>query len=102
MKVVFTFNGAPAEWEVHPGETLFEALKREGHYTSKRGCNTGDCGVCIVMIDGENVHSCQVFAGSVEGQTVCCLDGIVYRDKKTGNVVVKPASARMNSSSRHV
>ncbi len=102
MKVLFTFNGEAAAWEAHPGETLFEVLKREGHYMTKRGCSTGDCGVCIVTIDGENVHSCQVFAGSVEGQSVCSLDGIVYRDRKTGDVVVKPAPARSNPPSAGV
>lgn len=89
MKVVFTLNGNPAEWDVHPGETLFETLKREGHYTQKRGCNTGDCGVCIVNIDKEPVHSCLAFAGSVEGQAIETIEGIVYRSKKTGEVVIK-------------
>lgn len=98
MIVRFTMNGEPAAWDVHPGETLFEALKREGHYTTKRGCSTGDCGVCIVTIDGENVHSCQAFAGSVEGQDVCSLDGVVYRDKKTGEVVVRRKPAPTEST----
>lgn len=89
MKVDFTLNETRVEWDVHPGETFFETLKTEGFYTQKRGCNTGDCGVCIVMIDGEPVHSCQVFSGSVEGQAVRTIEGVVYRSKKTGEVVVK-------------
>lgn len=90
MLVVFTINGASSTWDVHPGETLFETLKREGFYTTKRGCCTGDCGVCIVKIDGEAVHSCLAFAGSIEGQEIETIEGIVYRSKKTGEVVVRP------------
>ncbi|MEK8022177.1 MAG: 2Fe-2S iron-sulfur cluster-binding protein [Candidatus Hydrogenedentota bacterium] len=89
MKVAFTLNGDQVTWDVHPGETFFETLKMEGHYSAKRGCNTGDCGVCIVTLDGENIHSCQIFSGSVEGQCVRTIDGIVYRNKKTGEVIVK-------------
>jgi aerobic carbon-monoxide dehydrogenase small subunit len=90
VKVGFTLNETPTEWDVHPGETLFETLQREGFYTKKRGCNTGDCGVCIVKIDGDHVHSCQIFAASVEAQDVRTIEGIVYKSKKTGEVIVKP------------
>jgi carbon-monoxide dehydrogenase small subunit len=93
VKVDFTLNGTPTKWDVHPGETLFETLQREGHYTKKRGCNTGDCGVCIVKIDGDNVHSCQIFAASVEAQDVRTIEGVVYRSKKTGEVVVRQKPA---------
>lgn len=93
MKVRFTLNETPAEWDVHPGETLFETLQREGFYTKKRGCNTGDCGVCIVKIDGDHVHSCQTFSASVEGQDVRTIEGIVYKSKKTGEVIVRSAPA---------
>lgn len=89
MNLVFTLNGNKAEWDVHPGETFFETLKNEGFFAKVRGCSTGDCGVCIVKMNGENVHSCQVFSGSVESQDVVMYEGVVYKDQKTGEVKVK-------------
>lgn len=97
MKVGFALDGKDVEWDVHPGETFFETLKNEGHYVAKRGCSTGDCGVCIVTLGGENVHSCQIFSGSVEGQEIGLYEGTVYRDKKTGEVKQKPSQVKKRS-----
>lgn len=94
MKVNFTFNGEETEWDVHPGETLFETIKNEGYYGTKRGCNTGDCGTCTVTIDGESVNSCQVFTCAVEEQEVKTIEGVVFRKRKTGEVVIHPVQKK--------
>lgn len=95
MLVKFTMNGEEVEWDVHPGETLFETIRREGFYGTKRGCNTGDCGTCTVHIDGEAVNSCQVFTGSVQDQEVKTIEGLVGRSKKTGELVIHPVQQQM-------
>ncbi|RMH57280.1 MAG: (2Fe-2S)-binding protein [Candidatus Hydrogenedentota bacterium] len=94
MKVQFTFNGSKVEWDVHPGETLFETIRREGYYGTKRGCNTGDCGTCTVLINGDPVNSCQVFTASLEGSEVRTIEGVVYRDRKTGEVIRHPVQEK--------
>ena len=53
-------------------------MLREGlNVTSpKRGCDTGDCGTCTVLIDGEPIRSCVTIALTVEGKEVTTLEGL--------------------------
>jgi carbon-monoxide dehydrogenase small subunit len=90
MKITFTFNDAPVEWEIPAGEILIETLRRLGWYGTKRGCNTGDCGTCTVRIDGAAVNACQVFTASLEGQTLQTIEGLASRDVATGQAVLHP------------
>ncbi|HDR90753.1 MAG TPA: (2Fe-2S)-binding protein [candidate division Zixibacteria bacterium] len=66
------------EFEVDfPGEiTLLELLRDSGHTEVKAGCHTGECGACVVLLDGELVNSCQVLAGSCMGAEVTTVKGI--------------------------
>lgn len=94
MILSFTLNGDPTEWEIHPGETLLEALRRHGHYGVKRGCNTGDCGVCTVHLDGEAVRSCQIFAAAAAGRAVTTIEGLAERHPETGETILHPLQQR--------
>lgn len=76
MRIELTLNGAPATWEVEPGERLLDALRRGGCISVKRGCETGDCGCCAVLLDDEPVSSCVVAAARAQGRTVTTLEGL--------------------------
>ena len=76
MKVKFNLNGEDVEWRVEPNDVLLDVLRREGFYGSKRGCSTGDCGTCTVLVNGEAQNSCLVFAASVEDQIVTTIEGV--------------------------
>jgi aerobic-type carbon monoxide dehydrogenase small subunit (CoxS/CutS family) len=76
MDIQLTLNEAPTSWRILPGETLLEALRRHGCYSVKRGCETGDCGACTVLLAGQPVNSCVVLAGRARGQTVTTLEGL--------------------------
>ena len=57
--------------------TLLEVLRDKLHITSpKVGCNTGDCGTCSVLLNGELVRSCITNALSTQGQEVVTVEGI--------------------------
>ena len=57
--------------------TLLEVLRDKLHITSpKVGCNTGDCGTCSVLLDGELVRSCITNALSTQGKEVVTVEGI--------------------------
>jgi aerobic carbon-monoxide dehydrogenase small subunit len=90
MKIKFTFNSTPVEWDVPAGEVLIETLRRLGWYGTKRGCNTGDCGTCTVNIDGEAVNACQVFTATLEGQSLRTIEGLAGRDVATGQAALHP------------
>ena len=76
MRIELTLNGAPAAWDVAPGERLLDALRDCGCVSVKRGCETGDCGCCAVLLDGEPVSSCVVAAARAQGRVVTTLEGL--------------------------
>ena len=76
MKVDLTLNGRHAQWEAAPGATLLAVLRDEGLVAAKRGCETGDCGACTVLLDGQPVNGCVVAAARAHGHRVTTLEGL--------------------------
>ena len=75
-------NGDPIDFLCHDSQTLLSALRDElGMTGTKEGCGTGDCGACSVILDGQLVCSCLVFAPEVEGRTVETIEGLARRDR---------------------
>jgi carbon-monoxide dehydrogenase small subunit len=70
-------NGQPYEGAVNPKTTLVEFLRDEiGLTGTKRACNSGACGSCTVLVDGQAVNSCSVLALQVEGRHVTTIEGL--------------------------
>lgn len=70
-------NGDVRELDVHPGDTLLEALRDKlGVKSPKCGCDMGDCGSCTVMLDGFSVRSCLVLAVEADGRAVTTVEGL--------------------------
>ena len=75
-------NGQDYEIAVEPGRTLLDVLRYELRLTgTKEGCGTGSCGSCTVLLDGEAVNSCLVFAVEVEGKEITTIEGLSQRGK---------------------
>jgi aerobic carbon-monoxide dehydrogenase small subunit len=73
----FTLNGDPVELGVRPEETLVQTLReRLGLTGTKQGCDLGDCGSCLVLLDGEPVLSCLMLAADAEGHAVVTIEGL--------------------------
>jgi aerobic-type carbon monoxide dehydrogenase small subunit (CoxS/CutS family) len=76
MKIELVLNTVATTWEIQPGETLLDALRRYGCLSVKRGCETGDCGACTVLLDGEPVNACVVAAARAQRHLVTTLEGL--------------------------
>ncbi len=75
-KVCFVLNGREVEFEVEPGMTLLELLRREGLKSVKHGCESGECGACTVLLDGEPVNSCILLALQVRGRRIDTVESL--------------------------
>ena len=76
-KVTMTVNGKTVSGEVE-GRTLLSAFLREGLGLTGThvGCDTSQCGACVVHVDGKAVKSCTTFAADVAGSTVKTIEGM--------------------------
>jgi carbon-monoxide dehydrogenase small subunit len=70
-------NGADFEVFTESWKTLQEVLRDDlGLTGTKKGCNTGNCGACTVLIDGKAVKSCLVLACQAQGKDVVTIEGL--------------------------
>ncbi|MCL5265716.1 MAG: (2Fe-2S)-binding protein [Chloroflexi bacterium] len=75
--ISLTVNGDLHELAVEPRRTLLEVLRDDlGLTGTKRGCSTGDCGACTVLLDGSAVNSCLVLAVDAHGREVLTIEGL--------------------------
>lgn len=77
MKTIeFTLNGALRQFDIEPDETLIDLLRRVGLTGTKRGCDTGMCGSCAVVMDGRAINACILFAFQAAGRTIETIEGV--------------------------
>ena len=77
MDIRLNVNGIQQEVSARPDKTLLYLLRDNlGLTGTKDGCSSGDCGACVVMLDGRPVNSCMVLAAQVEGSAVLTIEGL--------------------------
>jgi putative selenate reductase molybdopterin-binding subunit len=81
MELRLTVNGEPKQWTIAPGEILLDVLRREGYFGVKRGCETGECGACTVLVGGRPMNSCLMFAAQAEGCEIQTIEGVAHGDR---------------------
>ena len=81
-RLTFTVNGAPATVEVEGRTLLVEVLRQQLGLTGTHvGCDTSQCGCCVVHLDGASVKACTVLALQVEGRAVVTIEGLAQGDE---------------------
>ena len=77
MRLRLTLNGQRVTATIAPEATLLEVLRGEfGVFGVKHGCETGECGACTVLLDGEPVNSCVLLAAQADGKEVTTIESI--------------------------
>jgi putative selenate reductase molybdopterin-binding subunit len=77
MLIKFVLNGNPQEVEISPNWSLLELLREEfGLFGVKHGCETGECGACTVLLNGEPVNSCVMLAAQIDGKEIATIESI--------------------------
>ena len=75
--VSMTVNGKKVRKEVEGRTLLVNLLRDQLHLTGTHvGCDTSQCGCCIVHVDGQAVKSCTTFAAACDGANVTTIEGI--------------------------
>lgn len=73
----FTVNDNPIEYDLPADTPLLWALRDASNLTGTRfGCDSGLCGACTVLIDGNAEYSCQIKIGDIEGSFVTTIEGL--------------------------
>lgn len=70
-------NGDAYEVAVQPHDTLLHVLREElGLIGTKKGCDTGGCGCCTVLLDGKAVYSCMIFVMAAQDKKITTIEGL--------------------------
>jgi nicotinate dehydrogenase subunit A len=74
---MFHLNGRPVQVDVDANATLLSVLRDELGLSSPRfGCGQGECGACMVLVDGQPQTACNLPLWAVEGRQVLTLEGL--------------------------
>ncbi len=77
-----TVNGTPVEAEVEDRTLLVHFLRDQMRLTGTHvGCDTSQCGACVVHVNGRAVKSCTIFAVQVEGDAITTIEGLAKNGK---------------------
>ena len=77
QKIRLIVNEQEYELPIEPHKTLLDVLRNDLDLTgTKRGCNSGECGACTVLLEGIPILSCMTLACEVEGKKIQTIEGI--------------------------
>ena len=75
--VKFYVNGEQRELDVSPTKSLLDVLREELFLTgTKRGCDSGECGACTVIMNEKAVNACLVLATELDGSMITTIEGL--------------------------
>ena len=76
MEIKINLNGRLISASVSPDSLLIDFLRSQGCLSVKRGCETGNCGLCTVMMDGRPILSCSTLTARAHGHQIHTLEGL--------------------------
>ena len=82
MEIKLNLNGKAVTADIPADKLLIDFLRERGCYSVKRGCETANCGLCTVFLDGKPVLSCSTLAARASGHKVETLEGLQEEAKE--------------------
>jgi isoquinoline 1-oxidoreductase alpha subunit len=80
-----TLNDRPVEFTIDPTTPLLWALRDVANLTgTKYGCGTGECGACMVLVDGQALPSCTLSLADAAGRSVTTIEALARRQEGGG------------------
>ena len=82
IDITLTINGRDHAIRVEPRKTLVDAIREDcGQTGTHIGCEHGVCGTCTVIIDGEAMRSCLMFAVQAQSKQIRTVEGLASGDE---------------------
>ena len=76
MEITIRLNGKNVTDHIDADLLLIDFVRKHGCFCVKRGCETSNCGLCTVLMDGKPVLSCSVLAARANGHEIHTLEGL--------------------------
>ena len=76
VSISFQLNGASTQLDVAETQLLCDAIRQHGSTGTHVGCDTSQCGACVVHVDGKSVKSCTMLAVQANGKSVTTIEGL--------------------------
>ena len=89
IAITLNINDRDYEVMVHGGEMLVDTLRDLGFTSVKKGCDTGSCGVCSILMDGKVIPSCSLFTMKAKNHKILTIDGIEEKARAIGQFLLE-------------
>ncbi len=76
MEIKLKLNGKNITASIEADTLLLDFVREKGCYSVKRGCETANCGLCTVLMDGKPILSCSTLAARAAGHHIQTLEGL--------------------------
>lgn len=82
MEITLNLNGKNITDHIDADSLLIDFVRKHGCYSVKRGCETANCGLCTVLMDGKPVLSCSMLTARAAGHRIQTLEGLQEEAKE--------------------
>ena len=84
MEIKLTLNGRAMTASVQADTLLLDFLRSQGCLSVKRGCETANCGLCTVLMDGHPILSCSMLTARIDGKKIVTMEGMQREAQEFG------------------
>ncbi|GAA4654322.1 2Fe-2S iron-sulfur cluster-binding protein [Anaerocolumna aminovalerica] len=92
MEISLWLNNVFIKDNIAPDTLLLDYVRSKGCYSVKRGCETSNCGLCTVILEGKPVLSCSTLAVRANGKHVITMEGLQEEAAEVGGFLADQGS----------